>query len=625
MSLEELMGIEVTSVAGVAQEWFKTPAAMYVITGEDIRRSGHRSISEALRLVPGMNVARIDANLSAVSARGFNLRFANKLLVLIDGRTVYDPLFAGTFWDVQDALLEDIDRIEVIRGPGATLWGANAVNGVINVTNKSAKHTQGLYLTGGGGNKERGLAGVRYGGTLGEDSYYRVWGKYFLRDHFEDPSGNSRPDDWDLFHGGFRVDLGDTQNTKLTLQSEAYNTHRIGEGVKIPIPGHLTFNNVVGDGRANGGHVLARMTHEADSGAGWSLQGYYDRTNRVAGGEFEARRDTFDLDFRHHFLVGQHHDIIWGLGYRHTRDRTQASSSLIFIPADRSADTFSGFIQDTITLIPDELFVMVGSKFEDNDYTDFEFQPSGRLAWTPSDRQTIWASVSRPVRVPNRSTSDLLLISAYADTGLLGGGPPSGVFVPLAITGDPGVDSEELTAYELGYRVKFTDNLSFDAAGFYNDYRKLVGTPASGVGQLSNRGSAQTYGLELSTTWHAASNWKIVANYSALNVHIKGDLGLGTVGDQPHHTASVASYLDLHEDLEFNTALYWVDSVPSQGAAAYWRLDMGFTWRPTERLELAVWGQNLLDSSHREVNDLFFQSSPTEVERGVYVQATLRF
>ena len=292
LEVEQLMQIDVTSVAGVEETWFETPAAMDVITSEDIRRSGHRSIPEALRLVPGLHVARMNKNIWAVSARGFSSRFANKLQVLIDGRRVYDSLFSGVYWDIQDYVLEDIDRIEVIRGPGATLWGANAVNGVINITTKDAADTQGLYVSGGGGNELHGFGAVRYGGQIDQDTHFRVYGKYRNFDQSDDFAGGERPDDWDIFQGGFRFDFNGWDDTSLTVQGDAYHAPRVGEASRLASPaGHLASTVVSGDGRITGGNVLFRLEHESSERSDWSLQAYYDRTDRITAGDFGFTRE----------------------------------------------------------------------------------------------------------------------------------------------------------------------------------------------------------------------------------------------------------------------------------------------------------------------------------------------
>jgi iron complex outermembrane recepter protein len=426
LSLEELMDVPVvTSVAGVAQPWFTTPSAIHVVTAEEVRRAGHRTMAEALRMVPGIDVRQGMSHQWSITSRGFNGPYANKLLVLIDGRTVYDPAFAGVFWDIQDVLLEDLDRIEVIRGPGATLWGANAVNGVVNIITKDARDTQGTYVTAGAGTHERGFGALRHGGQLGDDSHYRVWGKHADRDQFESVTGRDLHDDWDLAHGGLRIDteLGDGKH--WTLSTDVYNSNRIGEFTPVPVPGqHLVYNNTITDGRAGGGNILFNLEQDPASDNGWSIQGYYERANRVTIAGLQLERDTVDLDWKHRFTPSDGHKFIWGLGWRLHDDRTDPGPYVGFDPADRQTNLFSGFIQDTITIAPDRLYVMLGCKFEHNDHTDFEWQPSARAWFTPDDEQVFWGAISRPVKTPSPAQEDLTLVAAYLDAGPATGAPP---------------------------------------------------------------------------------------------------------------------------------------------------------------------------------------------------------
>jgi iron complex outermembrane receptor protein len=628
LDLEQLMGIQVTSVAGRAQALLDTPAAITVITGDELRRTGHRNIAEALRLVPGFTVGQITPSIWAVGSRGLTDRFANDLLVLIDGRTVYDPLFSGVFWNVQDVLFEDLDRIEVIRGPGATLWGSNAVNGVVNITTKSARDTQGLYLTGGGGNHHQGFGAVRYGGEINENAHFRVWAKYDNYANFEDVNGRDTATDWDMVRGGFRFDIAGEDDLEITIQGDLYTTPHADDEVRIPVPGHFTFERAELNQQYQGGNVLARIGRTVDEQRGWSVQTYYDRT-KTRGGQpgFEVRRDTIDLDYRQHIPLGaeDEHILMWGLGYRYSNDRTSRGPYINFDPRSRSLDTFTAFIQDTYTILPDQVFLMVGSKFEHNDFTGFEFQPSGRLSWTPDEDQTVWGAASRAVRTPSRIAEDSRLLTAFADPGLLpGGGGATGTFVPLFLLGDDDVDSEELISFELGYRRRLTDNLTIDLATFYNDYDDLLtlGLPA---GTIGNRGEANTYGVEVASTWDAADNWRLSAAYTFIRIDFDSVDGTSPEGETPRHQFNLRSYLDITENLELNSALYYVDNIPDEGADKYIRLDVGMTWRPTPNLEFAVWGQNLLDPQHFEFGDDLFEYAPQEVERSIYGQITLRF
>jgi iron complex outermembrane receptor protein len=511
---------------------------------------------------------------------------------------VYDPLFSGVFWNVQDVLLEDLDRIEVIRGPGSTLWGANAVSGVINITTKTARETQGFLVTGGGGNVDQGFGAIRYGGALSEDAHFRLWAKYDNYAAFQDRQGNEAPTDWDMYRGGFRVDWTGGDDLELTLQGDLYATGHIDDEVRVAVPGHLTFQNEELNQQYQGGNTLFRVGRHLDDQTGWDVQAYYDRT-KTRGGQpgFEVRRDTFDLDFRQHRPLGEsdEHTLAWGLGYRHSRDRTSGGPTLFFEPRSRSLDTFSGFIQGTLSLVPEKVALMVGSKFEHNDNTGFEFQPSGRLSWSPDDRRTIWGAISRAVRTPSRIADDTRLTTAFADPGLLAGGPPTGSFVPLRLIGDPDVDSEQLIAYEAGYRARLTDSMTMDAAAFYNDYDDLI--TFSRVGTFGNRGEASTYGFELSGTWQPSEVWTLAGSYSLTRVDFDSPDGDAEEGETPQQAFKLRSFLDVTEDLEFNSAVYYVDSVPDEGADAYLRLDLGLTWRPTSTMEVSIWGQNLRSSA----------------------------
>jgi iron complex outermembrane receptor protein len=628
MEIEQLMEVRVTSVAGMEKDWFRTPAAVSVITYEDIRDGGHRFLPEALRLVPGMNVGRINASTWAVSARGFNGRFSNKLQVLIDGRVAYDPLFSGVFWDIQDVYTPDLDRIEVIRGPGATLWGANAVNGVINVTTKSAKETQGLHSTGGGGDELQGFGGARYGGRIGEDTYVRVYGKYHNHEGFVGADGEERPDDWDMARGGFRLDHEGADHATITLQGDVYGSGRIGEGTRTANPsGHFAFDTHHTDGRASGGNIMLRIDRDdPEDESGWELKTYYDRRNRVIANGFQSERDIFEADFRHHFRPLSRHELMWGAAFRYTHDRTEGTDTLRFDPPSRSLRKPSAFVQDTITLVPDTLLTMVGSKFEHNDYTGFEFQPSARLWWTPDGRQTLWGAISRPVRTPSRINTDLRFTRAYADSGLLGGGPPSGNTVPLMIRGNKEAEAERLRSYETGYRIEPIEGLMLDTAGFYNEYRDLLSPGRRNIGTFKNAGTGESYGVETSVRWDPAENLRIQGSYSVLRVPVHGrDMDTDAEGTSPEHRFQLRSTLDVVEDLSLHGALYYNDNLPARDIPAYIRMDLGLTWRPTENTELSVWGQNLLDPSHPEYRDPFLQDRITEIERSVYIQASLNF
>jgi iron complex outermembrane receptor protein len=361
MSIEQLLNVTVTSVARRSERLADSPAAVHVITYDELRRSGVRSIPEALRLAPGLNVARVNAHDWAISSRGFNDLFANKLLVLIDGRSVYTPLFSGVYWDVQDALLEDIDRIEVIRGPGAALWGANAVNGVINIISKRAAETQGTFVEGGGGTEERAFGAVRYGGKIGPDLRYRVYGKYLNRDDSALLGGSEADDAWESGRAGFRVDYEPAGSDRFNLQGDIYRGRADQLYQRLmPLPPFAAFESRTRD-RFSGGNVIGRWTHTFSETSEFTLQTYFDRTTRVST-IFADERDTIDVDFQHRFKVGERQVIVWGGGYRHMADDTRSTFDIALSPARRQTDLYSAFVQDEIALVPEKLTLTLGTK-----------------------------------------------------------------------------------------------------------------------------------------------------------------------------------------------------------------------------------------------------------------------
>ncbi|MCC6683317.1 MAG: TonB-dependent receptor [Phycisphaeraceae bacterium] len=620
LSLEELMSVNVTSVQGTAHEWFRTPAAVYVLTGEDVRRSGHLILPEALRLVPGMFVGQVDSNTWRIGPRGFTgaAITSTKNLVLIDGRVVYDPLFSGTFWEVQDVLMEDLDRIEVVRGPGATLWGANAVNGVINVTTRSARDTQGLYAMTGGGDPNRAFGALRYGGQLNEDTWFRVWSQYDNWASFDTITGADNHDDWSSGRVGFRVDGDGPDQAAWTFDGQYYSSFTYGQSTRVPLPGaHLAFTQVNDDGRFSGGHLQFRAEQELTARSGWSFNAYYDQTSRVQSAGLQVDRHTFNVDLRHYFDWSDGNELMWGAQAIVTHDDVQDGPTISLDPDADTHTVSQMFVQNTTELIDNQLFMMIGSKLGYNNYTGFEVQPSARVWWTPTENQTIWAAVSRAVRTPSRIERDGFFTLAFADTGLLGGGPPSGVFVPLGVAGNDDLKSEELIAYELGHRIRLAESVNLDTALFYHDYDNLISTPGA-IGAFNNDGAGQSYGAEAVLSWQPAATWRVEAAYSFVNVDQQGPVLQFEEINTPHHQAQLRSYYNLTKDLELNGVLYYVDRLEQANADRYFRLDLGATWRVTPNFELSAWGTNLLDPSHPEASNV-------EIPRGFYLQATFRF
>src|SRR5712664_1687432 len=453
ISMEDLMNMQVTSVSKRTQKVADAAAAIFVITQEDMRRSGATSIPEALRLVPGLQVARIDQNKWAIGSRGFNGRFDNKLLVLIDGRSVYTPLLSGVYWNVQDVMLEDVDRIEVIRGPGATLWGANAVDGVINIITKSAKLTQGAGVTAGAGTEERAAGGVRYGGKLGDNTYYRAYTKYFDWGPSAYPLGMTAHDGWDALRGGFRADWTPAGANSLTLQGDIYRT-RFDETLTVASLSAPYSNTFPNDGKYSGGNILGRWNHTSE-GSSMSLQMYYDNTTIIYHNLLGDNQNILDIDFQHGFHIGDSQQFVWGVGYRSIRDKNDASFTVSLQPNQVTLNQFSTFLQDEISLVDNRLQITLGSKFERNEFTGFEIEPNARLLWNLTPNQSIWTAVSRAVRTPALTEEGLRLNSAVIPPGT----PPNpSPFLPavVAVFGSHQFNSEDLLAYELGYRAQVT-------------------------------------------------------------------------------------------------------------------------------------------------------------------------
>ena len=624
LSVEELMDVEVSLVSRKPEKLATAPAAVFVITQEDIRRSGATSIPELLRMVPGIQVARMDANKWAVSARGMNGRFARFMLVQIDGRTVYTPLFSGVFWEVQDTFLPDIERIEVIRGPGSTMWGANSVHGIINIVTRSARKTQGGLATAGAGTEERAFGAARYGGKLGEEAYYRVYGKTFERDdgYLENRDGH---DDWRMQRAGFRIDWNAGVYDTVTLQGDIYD----GQAGQLLLEPNLAppplFRSLVEDVEMSGANLLARWKRTLGPRSSLQLQTYYDYTEREEI-VLEEQRDTFDIDFQHSFALGDDHELIWGLEYRFTTDQLEESRTVAMADTSQDDHLFSFFVQDEITLVPETLSLTLGSRFEHNDYTGFEEQPNARLTWTPTPQRTLWTAVSRAVRTPARLEADVRAFRYFPGAGA------------ILITGNDQYESENLVAYEIGWRQQFSKSLTLDLAAFYNDYedmQSLEPRPGNPMPLLiENRYDGESYGVELSSTWQVMEWWRFTAAYTFTRIQLHQKSGSNdtvTPGsfeeDYPRNQFSLRSWMDLPHDFEFDVWIRYNDTLGSRvDVDPYLETDVRLGWRATDRLRFDIVGQNLLDSSHREYGQsLVLMTESTEVERSVYGRITWEF
>ncbi len=622
LSLDDLLNINVTTVSKKAERLSEAAAAVYVLTGDDIRRSGARSIPDALRLVPGLQVSQIDAHTWAVSARGFNSVVSDKLEVLMDGRSLYTPLFSGVFWDVQNTLMEDIDRIEIVRGPGGALWGANAVNGVINIITKPAADTQSGYVEAGTGT-ERHFVGMRSGGKLGEAGHFRAYAMGYDRDNQALPSdsdpallaalGNrdQARDSADMAQIGFRSDWNSSPINSYTVQGDFYDGSQL-DNVDVALVTTPTETDL------SGWNILGRWHHDLSSGGDITLQAYYDRSKRNTPFSFTETRETWDIGFQHSFntlFLGFNHEIVWGGNYRRSDDET-TGLTVTFIPADQSLETAGLFVQDTIGFYNDRLKLTLGSKFENNDYTGSEIQPSARLAWLIDEHRTLWGSVSRAVRIPNRFDAELGV------GGLL--------------LGNPDLKAEEVIAYEVGYRWRIRENLSVDTALFYNDYdnlRTLESPPVPPFFAFDNKQQGRSYGVEVATQWQIRPDWSLKTGYSYLKLDLKKDADSTDSGIlqpaeglDPEHQFFLMSSWQINSSLEFNSVIRYVDDLPNDTQSnrkvpSYTELDLRLAWTPRENLELSLIGRNLIEEKHRESNG----STASEIERGIYAQISWRY
>lgn len=646
LSLDQLLDLEVISVAKVPEKVTESPAAIHIITQEDLRRSGVQNIPEALRMVPGLHVYQIDANKWAISARGYSSRFANKMLVMIDGRTVYSTLFSGVFWDVQDIILEDIDRIEVVRGPGGTLWGANAVNGVINIISKDSADTQGGLVSLRAETRESGEISTRYGGWLNDRTSYRLYGKYFNRGNFETLSGEDAADDWHAARGGFRMDMNITASNKVTLQGDLYDG-KSGESVKYlsPFP---PFTNIVStNAPVSGTNLLGRWIRTYSDKSEITLQAYYDHAERD---EFfvDETIDTIDLDFQHHLNLMDDLELLWGLGYRYTKGNTAGKEAIPGIysysldPQIREDSLFSAFLQGRLPICEDRGEVTLGTKLEHNDYTGFEWQPSARLMWNLSDNQSLWAAISRSVRTPSRLEHD-----GDVNAGAFVLHTPQGELLTFVrLIGNEEAEAETVFSYETGYRARIKENIFFDLSMYYNKYENLItGIPLGDPFlensltvptiilpiQVGNGMDGETYGSEISCRWSITNWWRLTGgltwfHFNTLNKGNSQDARIGFEEDQNANLLfSLASYIDLPGNVEVNTTLYAVDSLEELDISSYLRLDLNIGWHPTDQITISAGGHNLFNDSHQEFSNTMDGIQASTIPQTFYTKLILAF
>lgn len=637
LSLEELVNVEVTIAGKMPQKITDIPAAVYVVSQEDIRRMGATSIPEALRMVPGLQVARMDANKWAVTSRGFNGVFANNLLVMMDGRTVYTPLYSGVHWDVQDTVIEDIERIEVIRGPGAAVWGANAVNGVINIITKKAEDTQGLLLAGTFGT-ERGIATARYGDKLSDDIYYRLYAKYRNQDNGVLEDGSKATDGWDDARGGFRVDWQVNTENQLTVQGDFYQG-LMGDRANFLTKQAPTYRATVDrTGDVWGANLLTRWTQNLSDGSRQELQFYYDHSYRDSW-LVKHDQDILDLDYQYHFFPWSRHNVVIGAGYRFTDFQNEGTSLTrnagLVHPKNRQDHLFSAFIQDDIEVIEDSVWLTLGSKFEHNDYSGFEVQPSARLRWKPAKRQLLWVAVSRAVRTPTRAEHDAVLIpDRLVQPGVIS-----------AFKGNSDFDSEVLIAYELGYRFQPHETMLLDFTLFYNDYDKLRSFSPVGISfpsqtaplaafifEFDNKLKGETYGFEMAFDWRPTDELTVRASYTYFDMQLHNgsnpaDKALAETfeGQSPEHQVNLLSSYDLTPDLTVTLGGHYIDRLPSSSVGSHIDIDVGLRWQATKNLNLAIFGKNLLHTEQFEYRQVTLAPVSTKIEREGYLMLELKF
>lgn len=632
LSLEQLGNVEVTTVSKSPSEVWKTAAAVYVITQDDIQRSGAATIPDALRLAPGVEVAQIDSSRWSIGIRGFGSRLTRDVLVLIDGRTVYTTLLAGTYWEVQNVLLADVDRIEIVRGPGGTIWGPNAVNGVINIITKTSQDTAGTLVSVGGGNVDQGFFNARFGGTNGHNLHYRVYAMGFDRGP-EFHLGGQNYDRWRAAQGGFRADWAESARDSFTFQGDIYD-EGAGESVSAisyTPPYSQTLN---GTSRLSGGNILARWNRIFGEGKDVQLQAYYDRTNRHEL-NFEDLRDTFDVDFLNRFRLPGRQQISWGLGARASRGSNPVIvSGLTFQPGTRTDWLGTAFLQDDVDLVSDRLLLSLGSKFVRTNFTGLELEPSARLIWTPTDKKSIWAAFNHSVRTPSDGERDFFL-SGYL-------GMNQGLPYFARFNANRNFRSEQLNGYELGYRQLMVSTLYLDLALFYNHYSDLFSEDVTGPtfletdpppthyllpAQFGNGLLGTTRGIEVSPEWKPTSHWRLRASYSFLQMELQKsrtslDIGSAPIieGSSPRHQVSAQSEFDFAKRFSVDLTYRFVSALPRESIQSYSTADAHFGWQLTDRLQLSVVGQNLMQPHHAES-----AGDPlgiVEIKRGVYGQVT---
>jgi iron complex outermembrane receptor protein len=588
LSLEELMDVKVTLASRRAEELSRSASSIQVITRDEIRRAGIFTLPEALRLASNLQVARIDSRQWAITARGQNASTSDKLLVMIDGRSVYTPLYAGVFWDAQDVLIDNIDHIEVISGPGGALWGANAVNGVINIVTRPAEEMAGGYATAVAGTFMRDLEGLRAGGKLGKDLHFYAWSRRFRHYPSELADGSEANDTWGFAQDGFRADWTPAAGDRLTVNGSLYQGRASQLPAFQPAPGQIALD---------GQNLQARWSRAFGEASGIEIQAYFDRTARLIPATFQEDLRTWDFDFQHRFPLGNRNSITWGAGYRLSQDEVTNSAVLQFLPAYRDLRDLAFFVQDQVEVWPDKVRLTLGTRLQETAYSGFEVMPSARAAWNPTERNTLWASVSRSVRAPSRIDVDFHLPAKT----------PGG---PEQLAGGPDMGSEYVTAYEAGWRTRMGTALTTALSSFYNRYtdlRVLAMTPDS-VAVIANGADQDIYGLEADLGWQPTHRWQMRAGATWLEKDFRYQPGRAVIpvegydGEDPEAQYSLRSSLDLPRGFTATLWLRYVSRLESLSVPYYatGSLALGWAWR---NVEVTLSGQDLAELRHQEFRD----------------------
>ena len=637
LSVEDLMNVEVTSVSKKQQKVSRVASTIFVLTEEDIQNSGARNLPDILRMVPGLDVAQINGNTWAVSARGLNGQFSSDLLVLLDGRDVYSPTFGGVFWDTFDMLLDDIDRIEIICGPGGSIWGENAVNGVINIITKKAADTKGTTLIAGGGNTYQTFGTAQFGGKLGQKTDYRVYARYFDIAQSQAVDGGQGRDGWHTLRGGFRSDTTLTSKDNLTVQGDMYSGR---QGDVAPTITSITAAGPMQKSifvNLSGGYIQGIWNHTRSEESGSTLMLSYDQYRR--DDLLTDQRKTFNLDFHDHLKWGDRNQIVWGLAYRGSFEASVGNFEISFLPPREDYHVFSGFLQDEVAIFPNRLYVTLGAKFEHNSYSGFAVLPSVRAVYQFNERKSIWAAASRAIRSPAEINESARFV---VTTFIL----PDGTPAEASVIGNANQKNETADVYEIGYRASFNTHFSVDLEGYYNIYGQQASIepgkpffddtilPGHLVFPLNyaNLTAGEAHGLEMSATWKVTDHWTLSPSYDFERIHFHPEASsLDTAeaalanGSDPHEHARLRSRVELPHHVNWNTLVYFTSPLAYSGVPSYTRIDANLLWQCNENLRFGIYGQNLLREQHLEFLNGGGATAATLVRRSYYAKLTWKF